>query len=268
VVWAQPSTAVREAQPPPAAREDAGYIIGPRDVLSITVYGQADLTGRFTVEGDGTIAYSLIGRQKASGMSARAFENHLTKQLADGWLVNPRVSVSVESYVSQKVDVLGDVRSPGPYPLTGRKTALIEILAQAGATTTNEVTIVRPREPGRPTLPDDDNVAEVIRIDVQRMQAGLLGDNVELRHGDTIFVPKPGSAYVTGQVNSPGAIAASRDTTVLIALALAGGPNENAAMNRIDIVRVIDGKQTTLKGVKTSDLVLPGDTVMVNQRYF
>ena len=56
--------------------------------------------------------------------------------------------------------------------------------------------------------------------------------NIELRDGDTIFVPRAESVYVFGQVKNPGAYSIQKDTTVLQALSLAGGVTENGAMNR------------------------------------
>lgn len=265
VVFASPVLA--QQTPATPSDDDGMYVIGPKDVLAINVYGQADLSGKFTVEGDGTIPYSLIGRLRAAGLTVRAFENDLRKQLAENYLRNPQVSISIDLYASQKISVMGEVRAPGSYPLTGGRTALIDILAKAGATTAGEVVLVRPKDASRPASIDDEN-AQVVRIDLRGLQTGLTGDNISLRDGDTIIVPKADSAYVYGEVNTPGAYGITRETTVLQALALAGGTKDTAAMNRVRIVRIVDGKETELKGVRPSERILPGDTVIVPQRFF
>ena len=90
--------------------------------------------------------------------------------------------------------------------------------------------------------------------------------NIELHDGDTIFVPRAESVYVFGQVKNPGAYAIQKDTTVLQALSLAGGVTENGAMNRIKIVRIVNGEKKELK-VKLTDLVQPGDTIIVPEKY-
>ena len=79
----------------PAARAQsaADYVIGPQDVLTIQVFDQADLGGKYTVEADGTFTFPLIGRVKAGGLTLRAFESELKKQLADGYFKNPQVTV-------------------------------------------------------------------------------------------------------------------------------------------------------------------------------
>ena len=115
------------------AQSPADYVIGPADVLAIQVYDQTELGGRYTVDADGTFTFPLIGRVKAGGMTLRGFEAELRKKLADGYFRNPQVTVSVEQYRSQRVFVMGEVRNPGPVPLTGGMT-LIEALARAGST--------------------------------------------------------------------------------------------------------------------------------------
>src|SRR6476660_65866 len=96
------------------------YVVGPQDVLTITSYDQADLSGKFTVEADGTFTFPLIGRVKAGGLTLRALEDSLKTRLKDeGFFRNPQVTVAVETYRSQKIYVIGEVRSPGSYPLSG-----------------------------------------------------------------------------------------------------------------------------------------------------
>ena len=72
---------------------------------------------------------------------------------------------------------------------------------------------------------------------------------------------------VFGEVRNPGAYAVQKDTTVLQALSLAGGVTEHAATNRIKVVRLFDGQKRDVK-VKLTDVVRPGDTVVVPERYF
>src|SRR5688572_26778228 len=117
----------------PTAQSAANYMIGPQDVLSIQVFDQADLGGKFAVEADGTFSFPLIGRVKAAGLTLRQFEDELRKRLADGYFRNPQVSVSIEQYRSQRIFVMGEVRNSGPIPLTGGMT-LVEALTRAGST--------------------------------------------------------------------------------------------------------------------------------------
>ena len=153
----------------------------------------------------------------ASGQTLRAIETELKKRLSDGYLRNPQVTVAVETYQSQRIFVMGEVRSPGSYSLTGDMT-LIEALSRAGSTTaqaSDEVLIVRPKAgaaAGGPVMPNQSD-AEIIRVNVRELQAGSLSQNVTLKDGDTLVVPKAQAVYVFGQVRAPGAYAAEKGTT-------------------------------------------------------
>jgi polysaccharide export outer membrane protein len=195
----------------------------------------------------------------------------LHRRLADGYFRNPQVTVAVEQYRSQRVFVMGEVRQPGPVALTGGMT-LIEALARAGSTlptASGEVAVVRaaPGSPSGPVTPDQESGTEVFRASVRDLESGALSQNIQLRDSDTIFVPRAETVYVFGHVKNPGAYGVQKNTTVLQALSLAGGVTENAAMNRIRVIRIEKGLKKELK-VKVTDRVRPEDTIMVPQRYF
>jgi len=195
----------------------------------------------------------------------------LKKKLADGYFKNPQVTVGVETYRSQRVFVMGEVRSPGPVPLTGGMT-LIEALARAGSTmptASGELAIVRAKQGANgPVIPGQREDVDVVRASIRELEGGAMSQNVQLHDGDTIFVPRAESIYVFGQVKTPGAYAlVQRDTTVLQALSLAGGVTENGAMNRVKVVRLVDGEKKEVK-VKLTDLVRAGDTLIIPEKYF
>jgi polysaccharide biosynthesis/export protein len=252
----------------PFAQSAADYTIGAQDVLTIQVFDQPDLGGKYAVEADGTFSFPLIGRIKAGGLTLRNFEIELTKKLADGYFRNPQVTVAVEQYRSQRVFVMGEVRQPGPVPLTGGMT-LIEALSRAGSTlpsASGEVSVVRPPQANQAATNGEH--AEILRASIRDLEAGVLKQNIALQDGDQIHVPRAESVYVFGQVKHPGAYPIQhKETTVLQALSLAGGTTENAALNRIDIRRVVDGEEKRIR-VKLTDIVQPGDTIVVPERYF
>ena len=268
-----PAAAAPIAQAAPASGAPADYLVGPQDVLSITVWDQNDLSGKFTVETDGSFTFPLIGRLQAGGLTLRQIDAELKRRLADGYFKNPQLTVAVDTYRSQRVFIVGEVRTPGTYTLTGDM-SLIEALSRAGSTTPNastEAVIVRAAEgkaPTGPTLPSQADASKAIRVDLKDLQSGALSQNVALKDGDTIFVPRAETIYVFGQVKNPGAYALqTKDTTVLQALSLAGGVTDRGSTNRIKIVRIVKGEKTEIK-VKLTDTVLPGDTVIVQERFF
>src|SRR6266566_4919657 len=76
---------------PAFSQAPSSYIVGAQDVLTITSYDQADLSGKFTIETDGTFTYPLIGRFNAGGLTLRAVEEGLKKRLKDeGFFKNPQ----------------------------------------------------------------------------------------------------------------------------------------------------------------------------------
>ena len=245
------------------------YVIGAPDVLSITVWNQSDLGGGYTVEVDGTFTFPLIGRVKAAGFTLREFELELTRLLADGFFRRPQVTVAVQEYRSQRVFIVGEVRQPGTYRLTGGM-RLVEALATAGSTSagaSGEVVVVRADGAGGPLLPGQDETARVIRVNLRELESGEASQNVALRDGDTIFLPRAETVYVFGQVRSPGSYPIQTNTTVLQALSLAGGVTEFGATNRVRVVRLVEGEPEESR-VKLSDLVQPGDTIIVPERFF
>ena len=249
------------------------YIIGVQDSVNVTVWENADLTGKFTVQPDGAITLPLVGRVKAAGLSLRGFETQLTRALADGFLIEPRVAVTLDSFRGRRVFIFGAVSTPGPYALTEGQT-LIEALVRAGYASASQVVVVRPKRPSAgPTLPENAGDAEVIRVNLKELEKdveqGSLARNIPLHDGDTVFIPRsdPTRIFVTGQVRNPGAYSITDNTSVLQAVALAGGVTESAAINRLRIMRIVDGKQKTLN-VKITDVVQPGDTLVVPERYF
>jgi polysaccharide biosynthesis/export protein len=257
-----------------AQRDDSAvtdYVVGAQDVLTITSYDQADLSGKFTIEADGTFTFPLIGRFRAGGLTLRQVEDGLKKRLIDGgFFVKPQITVAVETYKSQKVFVVGEVRLPGTYPLSGSM-SLIEVLARAGSTlstASGEAVIVHADENASgPTLPSA-NSKDVVHVNLRDLEKGLLSANATLRDGDTIFIPRAESVYVFGQVRNPGAYPLQQqNTSVLQALSLAGGMTDKGSTNRIQIVRIVNGEKKEFS-VKLTDTVQPGDTVVVRERFF
>jgi polysaccharide biosynthesis/export protein len=246
------------------------YVIGPEDVITITSFDQDDLSGKYQVDADGTFSFPLIGRVSAGGKTLRELQADLVKRLKDGFFKDPQIGLAVEQYRSQKVHVVGEVRTPGTYSLTGDMN-LMEALARAGSATqsaSGEILIVRAKSAtaNGPVLPDGEDV-DVTTIELKALQSGRLAQNFALRDGDTIVVPRAESVYVFGQVRTPGAYPIQKDTTVLQALSLAGGVTDRGATGRIKIVRMIDGKRVELKA-KLDDIVRPLDTIMVPERFF
>jgi polysaccharide export outer membrane protein len=263
---ALPATAPAIAQP---LSHDTEYAVGAQDVLKITVFDEPTLTGSYRVDTDGSFQYPMLGRVQAGGKKLRDIETDLSHKLEDGFVRRAQVTIDVEQFRSRSIFVVGEVRSPGKYPMGGQMT-VIEALAAAGSTTPNassEILILRPRDPdaSQPMKPSDADRANVTRISLAELQLGRLSENINLQEGDTIFVAKAEKFFVTGQVKSPGAYTHEKGLTVLQAISLAGGLTEKGSNRRVRVIRMVNGRKAELK-VDLSDNVQPGDTLVVPQR--
>ena len=259
-----------------AGQPAADYRVGPNDVLAITVFEQPQLTGRYMVQADGSFTFPLLGRVSVGGLTMQAVENQVRDALSKGYLKNPQVGVSVEEFRSQQVFVVGEVRQPGILQFTGSMT-MIEALARAGSTSDRagiEAVIVRTPNGASPPdaaaalaraqKGDDENV---IRVNLETLQTGALAQNVTLQSGDTIFVPRAETVFVSGQVYRPGEYPIRAGMTVRQLLALAGGITDRGSTRRIQIIRDTDGKETTISADQ-QDTVRGGDTILVRERFF
>ena len=263
-------TALQTASP--SAADPRLYVVGPNDVLSITVFNQPQLSGKFPVEADGSLTFPLVGRVAVGGKSIRAAEDEMRRLLAAGYLKDPQVSISVEQYRSQQVIMMGEVKQPGSLQFTGSMT-LLEALARAGSTTERagmEAIVIRPpagsATPETGLNPNSPN-AETIRVDLASLQTGALAQNIVLRAGDTVFVPRAATVFVSGHVKAPGEYAIRTGMTVRQAIALAGGVTDRGSTRRLRIMRQVDGKEVTLD-VDLQAVVQQGDTIVVRERFW
>ncbi|MGH9372200.1 MAG: polysaccharide biosynthesis/export family protein [Vicinamibacterales bacterium] len=247
----------------------ADYLVGPHDVLNVVVFGEADLSRTVTLDAEGSFDFPHIGRVRAGGLTARGIGEALTKRLKE-FYVNPQVSVEVAKFRSQNVIVMGFVNAPGRYPLSGSMSVL-EMLALAGSPTSaaaSYVLISRPAGPG-PRLPQEAaGGGSTLRLTMSELQSGHLPAGFALRDGDTINVPKAETVTVIGHVKTTGPIVLEGELTVYDVIARAGGVTDKGALNRVKVLRLIDGKVQPVRGMKLSDMVKAGDTIDVPQRYF
>jgi polysaccharide export outer membrane protein len=246
-------------------------MLGPKDVVSITIWGEGGLSDRFTIEVDGTFTFPMLGRVKAGGLTARQFQDELTARLADGYFKEPHVTVVVQTYQSQHVFIVGEVRSPGTYTLT-KPTTLVEALALAGSPTATAagVALLRRQTGGEanvgPLTSVDEGTTE-IRVDLTELQNGMLSTNPILQSGDTIVVPRAAPVWVFGHVGRPGEYVVGRDVTLRQLLTMAGGVSERGSMGRVTVRRQMNGREQEVD-VELDDRVRPGDTIVVPERYF
>jgi polysaccharide export outer membrane protein len=157
-----------------------GYLIGPQDVLDITVFKAPDLSKNLQVAEDGTINFPLIGQMTAAGKSTAALEREIASRLNARYIKSPQVSVFVKEYNSQRVTVSGAVKSPGVFPLRGNET-LMQVIAKSGGldreVSSNDIVIFR-------TV---DGSSALARYDFDTIRSGAAADPQVLA-GDIVVV--------------------------------------------------------------------------------
>jgi polysaccharide export outer membrane protein len=170
-------------QPFSAKEEEREYIIGPEDVLDISVWDNQQLTRTVPVRPDGKISLPLLNDLKAAGLTPMQLRAQLVTALTP-FIPNATVSVIVRDIHSQKVTVMGEVKQPGRYELHSRSTVL-DALALAGGFTEyaarGRVLVLRRR--GTTTYQMGFQFNKVVDGDLAAQP------NFELEPGDIILVP-------------------------------------------------------------------------------
>ncbi len=110
----------------------AAYTLGNGDRLRITVFDHADLSGEFEVDGTGSISMPLIGQVNAVGLTTPQLESRITGELANGLLIDPKVSAEVINY--RPFYVMGEVTNSGEYQYTNGLTVMNAVAAAGGFT--------------------------------------------------------------------------------------------------------------------------------------
>ena len=159
------------------------YLLGPEDVLDITVWRSTDLSKVVTVRPDGKISLPLIGDVPAMGKTASQLAAEISAKLKE-YKENPQVSIVVKEVNSYAIYVLGEVTKPGKYPLKIKTTLLQAITLAEGLTQTaarNKIVVFRFGKDGQ-------QIKIKASYDDIVLRDGTV-QNIELRRGDQIVVP-------------------------------------------------------------------------------
>lgn len=239
----------------------SGYILGPGDVLEVSVWGQADLTRQVTVRPDGKIALPLIGTVTAGGVSIQQLTRTLTRAYAV-YLVNPKVAVIVRQFRTIRVSVVGQVTRPGSYQLEPGSRLLDLLSAAGGVTDAAALTQAQLLRPGEPP----------IVVDLERLLAGDQSINVPLRGDEVLVVPEDLVNYINvlGEVIRPGRYRLRGQMRVLDVLLLAGGLTERASLAQARLLRA-SGETRSLfldallvqQEMSHNVALQPGDTLFI-----
>lgn len=164
-----------------AQGERSSGVIGRMDNVEIRVFREDELTTRGQLSADGTISVPLIGNVRIEGLTTDQAALAITRKLADGFLVKPEVSVSIEARIRKTITVLGQAQRPGVFELPAhRQLSLVEAIGMAGGVTrignSKKINLKR-------------NGNQVMVVNLAKITTGD-GQDIALRDGDVIVIPE------------------------------------------------------------------------------
>jgi polysaccharide export outer membrane protein len=164
-----------------AGEKDGPYLIGPEDVLEISVWKDPDLTRQVVVRPDGKVSFPLIGEVDAGGRSVASLEKEVKKRISE-YVPDAVVTVMVVQINSIKIYVVGGVAKPGEYRI-GRKINVMQTLSMAGGLTPfadeDNIVILRHNNKGGIKIP----------FNYGKVKKGkAIEQNIWLKDGDVIVV--------------------------------------------------------------------------------
>ncbi len=120
----------------PPLTEPQTYVLSPNDVVQVKIYQEDDLETKMRIGKDGTTSFPLIGVINLGGKTVAQAADLIRARLADGYLVNPQITVSVIEYAKRRFTVLGQVQKPGTYEIPNEESmTFLQAVAMAGGYT-------------------------------------------------------------------------------------------------------------------------------------
>jgi polysaccharide export outer membrane protein len=270
-----------------AARFSQDYLLGPGDVVEVSVFGIEELKGKeWTLDSAGSISLPFLKDVRLIGLTPRESEVKIATLYEASIMKNPQVSVSVKEYRSQFINVLGAVENPGTYQLT-RRIFVVDALAMAGGLVAGKAAskVYVQRADWGDIAPRDPEVEsgspDRIEVDLDRLlRQGEISLNVPIYAGDSVTVPERVERYyyVLGDVNRGGAfeLRAGERITLTQALASAGGlmstakSSKSAVMRQkedgstlqipVDVKKVLKGEFEDMELAGNDVVFIPGST--------
>lgn len=239
---------------------EADYRIGAGDEIEINVFDVPELNLSTRVQQSGFISLPLIGGVQAVGLNEAELCQRIRQRLAV-YVKSPQVSVHISNYGSQRVAVLGAVSQPGTYPLKKGANSLLELISEAGGLTDRAGSFMNfiPAELSGVGSANDVEARAKLALtsySVQNRNSGIeipmdqvLGTTgaipleVPVRGGDMIIIPEAGTVMVEGEVDKAGSYELGGRTTLLGALAAAGGITYAAKIDEVEVLRTVDSNR-------------------------
>jgi polysaccharide export outer membrane protein len=214
------------------------YTLGAGDEITVDVWAHPELSAHHIVGPDGKITVPVAGVLAVAGMSREEAQKAIARML-DKYYSELAVTVRVDRYTSFRIYILGRVGSPGALQFESQPT-LLDVITRAAALPIGGVGADKAGL-GRCAVIRRD---QMIWIDLKTLVSqGNLSLNIRLARNDLVYMPDAGDqlVYVLGEVQKPGAFRLTPDMSFLDAFSQAGGLNDDAAGEKIELVRSRSG---------------------------
>lgn len=252
-LWTTTTYSQTPSSPAPVRAIVSALRLGPEDVIQIRVVDADDIGDKpVRVAADGSITVPVIGRIKAAGLTVDELQAVIVERLKP-LIISPDVSVSLIETHSHPFTVLGAVKMPGVFQLSGRKT-LLDALSQCGGPTDDagySIRISRRKESGPLPLPgaapDPTGEFMIAEVSLQNiMDSSNPAGNILLMPDDVLTVPRGQMVYVIGEVTRPGSIVVGgqKSVTVMQAIGIVNGFTKFAKSKAARILRLTEGSPT------------------------
>jgi len=219
--------------------DPSDYLLGPGDLLHITVFEAEELETKARVSSRGSVSLPLLGLVHVEDLTAREAEIKIEEKYREKYIKDPHVTVFVEEHFSQRITLVGEFKNPGTYDYPS-KMRLLDALALGGGLSNNAGRVVQVRRMGE--TPKEYNMM-MVDLD-QLIGEGRIELNFEINGGDVIFVPKAGVYFVDGAVRKPGSYPITQKINIMEAMVSAGGFQPYASKSSATLIRYLeDGKR-------------------------
>src|SRR5262245_37755852 len=227
-------------------------IPGSGDLIEISVFDVPELSQiKLRIPNSGQVTLPLVGSFPASGATALELQSQISNILKVKFMHDPQVSVFVHEHKSQRVSVVGAVKTGGVFPMAG-DVRLADALGLAGGITDDagSVVYVIRRASVNPAFGSKSSEPEqgMTIVDLESLASGRQELNLPLQAGDVVEVPRAGTFYVGGEVQKPGAFPLKGRTTLDQAAMAAGGVKDAADWDDVRLYRSRpDGTKEVMK---------------------
>ncbi|NMG76656.1 polysaccharide export protein EpsE [Aromatoleum diolicum] len=238
------------------------YVLGPGDIIRITVFQNPDLTTETRVAETGAITFPLIGTVTVGALSVPAAERAIASLLRDGgFVLHPQVSILPVQMRGNQISVIGLVGRPGRYPLETTNLRLSDMLAMAGGIAPNGAdTVVLIGTRGGKAVREE--------IDIPSMFLKGGENDLPLAGGDILYVHRAPTFYIYGEVQRPGTFRLERNMSVMQGLATGGGVNQRGTTRGLQVHRRDAEGRPEIIEATLDHLLKPDDVIFVKESLF